>query len=200
VEYFGMGGIATNQTVWSAAHLRKQWHREKPARVLRGCTLGKITLVMPKLRTKSDALVEEARATAKAWVAAEDNGTGAIVRGACWCRACLNASEKALIRAVAAATSRQEVLNLATLRGQAFKDLSAHLNGDKYSSTAPMPTVAEFPKFSYLLPPVAIAPTKKKSGKNYKPGRSNWKQWRDEHGAVPYDEYWPSNWGWFLRN
>ena len=196
-----MGGITTGQTVWSAAHLRKQWHATKPAGILRDCSLGKISVLVPKLRTKSDALVEEARATAKAWVAAEGEQSGTIVRGACWCRKRLDAAEKACLRAVAAAKSRQEVVNISHMRGQAFKDLAAHLNGDKYSSSAAsVPTVAEFPKISYLLPPVAIAPAKKKSGKNYKPGRSNWKQWRDEHGAVPYDEYWPSNWDWFQNN
>ncbi len=126
----------------------------------------------------------KARVTARIWE--EHQGTQVMVRGACWSTRTLTRHEKDVMRAVANATSRQQVVEIAQQPGN--EDLLAHIQGERYVRLRENTNVA----------PMCIKP-KSRSGRNTKPGRSNWVPWKAKHGAVPYSRHWPSNWEWFAK-
>ena len=80
--------------------------------------------------TKADALIEECRVTAGAYI--DEAGQGIVIRGGPWCRMELNASEKACLRSVADAASRAGVTRLA--ERAPGSDLSKHLKGQTYGA------------------------------------------------------------------
>ena len=178
ISYHGITGVLAGQTDHQALLLRREWHESRPVFVLR----NSVDLRMSVLQTglaKADALIEECRVTASAYI--DDADSGATIRGGPWCRLSLTATEKKCLQLVYDATSRAEVKRIA---GQApGSDLSKHLRGERYSSGhGSLDNVSMFP---LARPPCAI------SSKERSSGRSNWEQWRGD--ARPYSERWPSN-------
>lgn len=126
--YFGITAGIQGFSDRACIEARKSWHLRNPVKCLKDI-IGSATSVnirkLKPVRTKSDALVDEARVTAAAYLEADSNMR---VRGASWCgkrlpRACAQQMQQVLD-----ARSRSAVREL----GSDIGGLGRHLEGMSY--------------------------------------------------------------------
>ena len=93
ISYHGITGVLAGQTDHQALLLRREWHESRPVFVLR----NSVDLRMSVLQTglaKADALIEECRVTASAYI--DDADSGATIRGGPWCSLKPRVSERSV--------------------------------------------------------------------------------------------------------
>ena len=118
-----------------------------------------------------------------------DEVDGRRIRGGPWCRCTLPASDRAEIKAVAAASSRDAVR---TLAGSCVS-LSKHLSGESYYVVVSPPPGHADCLSSAARPPVVLeSPSRSGTRRSGRSGRSNWVPWRAGWGVG--SDRWPSGW------
>jgi hypothetical protein len=162
-EYVGITGVLRGQSDEEAKRFRKRWHVAKPKLWLKGKDLagGQMETLRTKLTLKN-ALIEEARETARLYMTLESGDK--VVRGGPWCRCRLPPCDTEEIAAVAACSSRKQVSDLAASWPEG--SLACHLAGRSYSRVPQEVSLATSSSTlcSAKTPPLVLIPPKRRSG------------------------------------
>ena len=173
--YFGITAGIQGFSDRACIEARKSWHLRSPVKCLQDVIGSATSVNVRKVRfvqSRSDALVDEARATAAAYLEADGDTR---VRGACWCGKRLPRACAQQMQLVLDARSRSAIRDL----GSGIGPLARHLEGMLYDRAG----------IPFRVDPPSRSGTRVCGWYAYRrghaPGSARWPQGADNWDAIP---------------